>query len=194
MRPLVKNKERDTAQNALNSMKKMEGDIKNVRYTVIICRKGKKINIKHLIAHSMHDGKQRKAWAEELVKMSSKEGMKLKQHGCKSKLDNRTCMFCLGNPNTYNSRTSLKKKPVLLEDMKRFGISCMHMKIRLMELVFNAAVKKRVTKMKCSEKVAKQYFQEQFLSEKGGGLRIFIPEPSGGELSRYLTQHLKLTL
>ena len=75
--------------------------------------------------------------------------------------------------------------------MKRFGISCMHMKIRLMELVFNAAMKKRAKKMKCTEKDAKQYFQEQFLSEKGGGLRIFIPEPSGGELSQYLTHHLK---
>ena len=160
MRPLVKNKERDTAQNALNSMKKMEEDIKEVRDTVIVSRKGKKIKIKHLIAHSMHDGKQRKAWAEEVVKEASKKGIKLKQHGSKAKLDHRTCMFCLGNPNTYNSRTSLKKRHVLLEDMKKFGISCMHMKIRLMELVFNAAVKKRARKMKCTEKVAKQYFQK----------------------------------
>ena len=56
---LVKNKEKDTAENAVIAIKKMEGDIKLLKDTVINSKTGADIRIKHTVIHSMHDGKNR---------------------------------------------------------------------------------------------------------------------------------------
>ena len=75
MRPLVKNKQKDTVENCVESMKAMEESIKNVKTTVITSRTGQKMRVNHIILHSMHDGKQRKAWAEQIVKQKASKGM-----------------------------------------------------------------------------------------------------------------------
>ena len=59
LRPLVKNKEKDTAENAVIAIKKMEGDIKLLKETVITSKTGGEIQIKHTVIHSMHEEKNR---------------------------------------------------------------------------------------------------------------------------------------
>ena len=58
LRPLVKNQEKDTAQNVVQSIKKMEEDIQNLKETVVK-ENGKTVKIKHTVIQSMHDGKNR---------------------------------------------------------------------------------------------------------------------------------------
>ena len=59
LRPLVKNKEKDTAENAVIAIKRMEGDIKLLKDTIITSTTRTEIRIKHMVIHSMHDGKNR---------------------------------------------------------------------------------------------------------------------------------------
>ena len=69
LHPLVKNKEKDTVENAVISIKKMEDDIKLLKDTVITSKTGAEIWIKHTVIHSMHDGKNRYVlWFEILHK------------------------------------------------------------------------------------------------------------------------------
>ena len=122
------------------------------------------------------------AYAQDVVQTKLRvENVQLKCNGYGEKhlLDNRICLFCLQHPNTYNNPSSLDSPSVIFEEMKEFGMSVMHLKKCMMELLWSCGVEKRKQEIGCSKKEAKEYFQMKFLSEEGGGLRIYFPEPSG---------------
>ena len=102
----------------------------------------------------------------------------------------------------------MNAQPVLFEDLKNLLLSSMHMKIHCFELVrlfmfcflfftcsqiFNAACKKREMETGRSNKEAKTHFQNIFLSKEGGGLRVFIPCPSGGNSNTGVCANLYLS-
>ena len=60
------------------------------------------------------------------------------------------------------------------------GTSPMHMKVKIMEVLFTGAINKKSATDGCSKEMAKKHFQQLFLSREGGGLRLFIPEPQKG--------------
>ena len=59
--------------------------------------------------------------------------------------------------------------------------------------IFNAACKKQEKETGSSSKEAKTHFQKIFLSKKGGGLRVFIPCPSGGNSNTSVSANEQLS-
>ena len=131
----------------------------------------------------------------------------MKQHGAPDKLDNTTCLVCMAPPSTYQDPACLANPAVFLEPSRVLGCSCMHLKIRCFELVFNVAMckyvggplsaykeelendnllplkakKKNVAEKKTLlEKEVLLYFQHRFEGPLGQGLRVFVPEPQKG--------------
>ena len=77
----------------------------------------------------------RHAYCQDLLKQLVDEGKEgLEKHGDARKIDNRTCLWCLGHPDSYSDPASLNKDPVFMEPTKLLGISMMHMKVRLGEV------------------------------------------------------------
>lgn len=73
----------------------------------------------------------RHAYVQDLLAKKVDEGVEgLEKHGDPRKLDNRTCLWCLGHPDTYGDPASLTKNPVFQELTKLLGISMMHLKVR----------------------------------------------------------------
>ena len=150
----------------------------------------------------------RKAYVQYLLRREVADGVKgLKRHGAKDKVDNMTCLMCLAPPDTYHDVASLQNEPVFFELTKLLGVSTMHLKIRLFELVWHVGVVKRIKpaldsfktevfaklgmkkamqnkmiseKKVMLEKEAVIHFQQEFAKPAGGGLRPFVPEPQKG--------------
>ena len=79
----------------------------------------------------------RKAYTQYLLKGKVAEGVRgLKKHGAKDKIDNQTCLICLAAPGTYHEETSIDNKPVFWELSRLLGVSSMHLKVRIMELIW----------------------------------------------------------
>ena len=73
----------------------------------------------------------RHTYVQDLLAKKVDEGVEgLEKHGDPRKLDNRTCLWCLGHPDTYGDPASLTKNPVFQELTKLLGISMMHLKVR----------------------------------------------------------------
>ena len=130
------------------------------------------------------------AFAQDIVCTKLREEniqLKCVGYGDRERLDHRICLFCLQHPNSYNNPSSFTAPDVLFDMMKEFGLSVMHLKKCMMELLWSCGELNRKQKTGCTKNEAKEYFQTRFLSEEGGGLRIYFPEPSGNSSSSTLS-------
>ena len=81
--------------------------------------------------HNISSSPTRHAYCQDLLKQLVDEGKEgLEKHGDARKIDNRTCLWCLGHPDSFNDPASLTKDPVFMELTQLLGISVMHLKVR----------------------------------------------------------------
>lgn len=122
--------------------------------------------------------------AEDVLRQSVNAGNKgrkrLKKFGGATKLDYKTCRLCLKHSSNYNKSESLDYTPVLFDDLKDYGCTPLHAWMRTMECILKAAECKLVALRGFSQKEARQNIQKRFASPEGKGLRVFFPNPKGG--------------
>ena len=122
--------------------------------------------------------------AEDALRQSLEAGnsgrKRLKKHGAADKLDYRTCRLCLKHCSTYNDSASLDNEAVLFEQLKDYGMTPLHGWMRSMECFMIAGECKRVETKGVTRKEARKSMQKEFLSKEGKGLRVFFPNPKGG--------------
>ena len=178
LRPTLKSTEKDTEDFVIKRNYELTTEIENLKELKFTTKTGKNVTVTHKVVKSMNDGKNVTIMAKNHIKTEHEKGNKLKDWGDKKTLNNNTCVVCLGSDKQYNTKFVWEAK--MFNYMKQYGLSPMHGRIRSMELLWKAACHK-MSKLfggTCDE--WKKNFQEQFESEMAGGLRIFRPEPSGG--------------
>ena len=211
---------KESEEMMVNTIKRIQAEMHEIEDTVIHIQ-GKNVFIHHKVLLTMLNGKCRKAYTQDLLATMVEEGKTgLEKHGHPSKIDNRTCLYCLGHPDTYGDLASLNKPPVLFEMTKMLGVSCMHIKVRLYELLFHVGVQKmvklsldaakenikelnikkgektkKIAAMKAAlEKEATNKIQAKFQEPLGRGLRCLIPGPQKVQRATYLAHFSLHTL
>ena len=185
--------------NICKEMPVQEVDIKDVG----------KVYVKHHLVNTLHDGKERLIMAQHKVATYHQQGILKKPPGFghPAKISTSTCQVCLTDPKTYNDESSLSAQPILFHDIKTYSLSPMHMKVRIFEAVWNAAIELVVGHEPCTKptkpctlhpgvyqgapgsksprpsaceakEIIKRRFQKEF--QEKIGVRCFFPEPSGG--------------
>jgi hypothetical protein len=207
-RPIGKTAGKESEEAIVHHIQRIEAEIAALDDTVLLRANGKSIRVKHTVLFTMLDGKCRKAYTQHLLKEKVAEGVTgLKTHGAKDKIDNMTCLICLAAPGTFHDEACLDKNPVFWELSRLLGVSSMHLKVRIMELIFHTAVAKKIKpeldlyraelaadrtikraamnkkvseKKQDLDKAATIHFQKLFEGPLGKGLRLFVPEPQKG--------------
>lgn len=178
-RPLEQSSKKETEENIVKTFNDLMEESSNLDEKLYYINDDKSVTISHTVIISMLDGKSRKAITQDKLKKRVESGVKDKEHGNMAKLDNNTCLLCLVPPKLHHKKESLKRN-IKFPELLPLGVSPLHMKIKIMEVLFTASVKKKMSNEGCKEKEAKQHFQQAFLGKEGGGIRLFIPEPQKG--------------
>ena len=64
------------------------------------------------------------------------EKRRLKTYGSADKLDYCTCTWCMCAPDTYHHADSLAKPAIFKDIVYNLGVSCMHMKVRFVRILY----------------------------------------------------------
>jgi hypothetical protein len=122
--------------------------------------------------------------AQEVLRESVQSGYRgrrrLKKFGSPVKLDYQTCRLCLKHCSTYNDPASLDNDAILFKHLKQFGCTPLHSWMRSMECIIVAAEIKLMADTGIGQKEARRSIQQRFASTEGKGLRIYFPDPKGG--------------
>ena len=193
LRLYKKSTEKDTKEKIIREMEEFDAICKEVPVQKVQVKDVGQVIVKHHLVNCLHDGKER------LIMVQHK---KPPGYGKSNLVSSQTCQVCLTDPKKYNQLSSLLAQPVLFPDIKNYSLSPMHMRIRVMEAVWNAAIELLVSQEPCTKvgqpctlhpapgtkatrgvaceakENIKRRLQRDFQDKIG--LRIFFPEPSGG--------------
>jgi hypothetical protein len=87
---------------------------------------------------------------------------------------------CLRHNKHYNEPASLDFEAVLFEDIKQWGITPLHDWMRVMEGIIDGAIKAGAELDGENPKEVKLTIQARFVGPEGKGVRIYFPNPKGG--------------
>ena len=122
--------------------------------------------------------------AEDVLLKSVQAGnrgrKRLKKFGKATKLNYRTCRLCLKHWKHYNKPESMDYSAVLFDELKDYGCTPLHAWMRVMECFLKAGESKLMSLRGLTHKEARKNIQERFASQEGRGLRVFFPNPKGG--------------
>ena len=116
--------------NMFEEMPVQEVDVKDVG----------KFYVKHHLVNMLHDGKERLIMAQHKVATYHQQGIVMKPPG-----------FGNGYPKTYNQESSLSAQSILFQNINTYSLSPMHMKVRIFEAVWNAAIELVVGHEPCTK-------------------------------------------
>ena len=211
LRIFSKTTNKDTQEKIIEEMEALDSICKERPVQEIIVKDVGKVFIQHHLVNCLHDGKERLVMAQHKVARYLEEGVVKKPSGFghPGKVSTQTCQVCLTDPKTYNQEQSLSADPVLFPDIKNYSLSPLHMRMRVFEATWNAAIDLHVSLEPCTrlgqpctlhpylyaaQKVpgvkspracacdAKENIKKRFQREfqERLGLRCFYPEPKGG--------------
>ena len=211
LRIYSKSTEKDTREKIIKEMEALDTICKEIPVQEVHVQNVGKVIVKHRLVNCLHDGKERLVMAQHKVATYLQQGVVKKPPGFghPGKVSTQTCQVCLSDPRTYNQELSLSAEPVLFPDIKNYSLSPMHMKMRVFEAVWNAAIDLLVSKEPCTRQGkpctlhpdlyaahkapgeksprscacdARENIKRRFQQQFKDtlGLRCFYPEPSGG--------------
>ena len=204
-----KTTEKDTQEKIIKEMEQLDAICEEMPVQEVDVQDVGKVNVKHQLINTLHDGKERLIMAQHKVATFHQQGIIKKPPGFghPAKISTQTCQVCLTDPKTYNQELSLSAEPVLFSAIKTYSLSPMHMRVRVFEAIWNAAIELVVSQEPCTKptkpctlhpgiyqgvpgsksprasaceakEMIKRRFQKEF--QERIGVRCYFPEPSGG--------------
>ena len=143
---------KDTPDKIIREMEAFDTICKNRLVQEVDVKNVGKVIVNHHLVNCLHDGKERLIMAQHKVATYHQQGIVKKPQGFghPAKVSTQTCQVCLCDPRTYNQEQSLSADPVLFPDIKNYSLSPMHMKMRVFEAIWNAAVDLLVAREPCT--------------------------------------------
>ena len=147
-----KTTEKDTQKKIVKEMTELDNICKEMPEQEVFVKNVGKVIVKHHLVNCLHDGKERLVMVQHKVASYNQQGIVKKPagYGHPGKVATQACQVCLTDPKTYNQEKSLSAEPVLFHDIKNYSLSPMHMKMRIFEAIWHAAIDLLVPREPCT--------------------------------------------